>query len=121
MSNNLFMQHSATNPFEVMRGIAALIGGGVMDIFPKLRVAFLEAGVGWLPFWMERLDEHYELMPEYVPFLRRKPSEVIRRRISSSRATPTRRRCRSSRISSAPSTSSMRPTTRTSTAASPIR
>jgi hypothetical protein len=26
----------------------------------------------------ERLDEHYELMPEYVPFLRRKPSEVIR-------------------------------------------
>ena len=21
------------------------------------------------PFWMERLDEHYELMPEYVPFL----------------------------------------------------
>ena len=38
----------------------------------------LEAGVGWLPYWMERLDEHYELMPEYVPFLRRKPSEVIR-------------------------------------------
>ena len=34
--------------------------------------------MGWLPYWMERLDEHYELMPEYVPFLRRKPSEVIR-------------------------------------------
>jgi predicted TIM-barrel fold metal-dependent hydrolase len=27
---------------------------------------------------MERLDEHYELMPEYVPFLHRKPSQVIR-------------------------------------------
>ena len=78
MGNNLFIQHSATNPFEVMRGIASIVGGGVLDIFPKLRVAFLEAGVGWLPFWMERLDEHYELMPEYVPFLKRKPSEVIR-------------------------------------------
>jgi hypothetical protein len=27
---------------------------------------------------MERLDEHYELMPEYVPYLKRKPSEVVR-------------------------------------------
>jgi hypothetical protein len=78
MGNNLFIQHSATNPFEVMRGIAALVGGGVMDIFPRLRVAFLEAGVGWLPYWMERLDEHYALMPEYTPFLHRKPSDVIR-------------------------------------------
>jgi predicted TIM-barrel fold metal-dependent hydrolase len=78
MGNNLFLQHSATNPFEVMRGIASFIGGGVPDLFPKLRFAFLEAGVGWLPFWMERLDEHYELMPEYVPNLKRKPSEVIR-------------------------------------------
>ncbi len=78
MTSNLFLQHSATNPFEVMRGIASLIGGGVLDLFPRLRVAFLEAGVGWLPFWMERLDEHYALMPEYVPFLLRKPSEVIR-------------------------------------------
>ncbi len=78
MTNNLFLQHSATNPLEMMRAIASLVGGGVLDLFPKLRVAFLEAGAGWLPFWMERLDEHYELMPEYVPFLKRKPSEVIR-------------------------------------------
>jgi predicted TIM-barrel fold metal-dependent hydrolase len=78
MTNNLFLQHAATNPFETMRAIAALIGGGVMESFPRLRVAFLEAGVGWLPFWMERLDEHYELMPEYVPYLKRKPSMAIR-------------------------------------------
>ena len=78
MGNNLFIQHSSTNPFEIMRAIAALVGGGVLDLFPKLRVAFLEAGVGWLPYWMERLDEHYELMPEWTPYLKRKPSEVVR-------------------------------------------
>jgi predicted TIM-barrel fold metal-dependent hydrolase len=78
MGNNLFIQHSATNPFEIMRAIAALVGGGVLELFPRLRVAFLEAGVGWLPYWMERLDEHYALMPEYVPNLKRKPSEAIR-------------------------------------------
>jgi len=27
---------------------------------------------------MERLDEHFELMPDYTPFLHRKPSDVIR-------------------------------------------
>jgi uncharacterized protein len=27
---------------------------------------------------MERIDEHYELMPEYVPHLKRRPSEVVR-------------------------------------------
>jgi uncharacterized protein len=78
MSNNLFLMHAAGNPFETMRGIGALIGGGVLERFPRLKVAFLESGVGWLPFWMERLDEHYELMPEYVPLLKHKPSRAIR-------------------------------------------
>lgn len=78
MSNNLFLMHAAGNPFETMRAIGALIGGGVLEKFPRLKIAFLESGVGWLPFWMERLDEHYELMPEYVPFLKRKPSDAIR-------------------------------------------
>lgn len=27
---------------------------------------------------MERLDGHHELMPEYVPYLRRRSSEVVR-------------------------------------------
>ena len=50
--NNLFIQHSATNPFEVMRAIAAFVGGGVLDMYPELRVAMLEAGAdgcrsGW--------------------------------------------------------------------------
>jgi predicted TIM-barrel fold metal-dependent hydrolase len=53
MSNNLFLQHAAVNPFETMRAIGALIGGGVLEKFPRLRVAFLEAGVGWLPYWMD--------------------------------------------------------------------
>jgi predicted TIM-barrel fold metal-dependent hydrolase len=77
LCSNLFLQHAAINPFESMRAIAALIGGGVLELFPKLRVVFLEAGTGWLPFWAERLDDHFELMREYVPLLTRKPSEAI--------------------------------------------
>ena len=38
----------------------SLIYGGVLERYPGLRVAFLEAGCGWLPFWLERMDDHYE-------------------------------------------------------------
>ncbi|MGE4609323.1 MAG: hypothetical protein AAEJ52_21515, partial [Myxococcota bacterium] len=38
-------------------------------------VGFLEAGIGWLPFWLERIDEHWELMPEQAPEIDRPPSE----------------------------------------------
>jgi hypothetical protein len=45
-----------------MRNMAAMIGSGVMDRYPSLRVGTLEAGHGWLPFWMARLDEHAETL-----------------------------------------------------------
>src|SRR2546430_16523317 len=58
-----------------MIAIMAFTVGGILPRFPKLRVAFLEAGVGWLPFWLERLDEHWELTPEQAPRIDPKPSE----------------------------------------------
>ena len=33
---------------------------GVLEKFPKLKVAHLESGCGWVPFWLERMDEHWE-------------------------------------------------------------
>jgi uncharacterized protein len=35
-------------------------GGGVVDLLPKLRFGLLETGCGWLPYWMERLDEMHD-------------------------------------------------------------
>jgi len=34
----------------------AMIGGGVLERFPRLRVVFLEAGVGWLPYMLDRMQ-----------------------------------------------------------------
>ena len=58
--DNLWLQRSAAHPWCGMRNMAALIGSGVMDRYPSLRIATLEAGHGWLPFWIARLDEHAE-------------------------------------------------------------
>ncbi len=78
MGSNWFIQHASVNPYEQMRAMAAMIGGGVLDRFPRLRVAFLEAGCGWVPWWLDRLDEHAEMLPPYVPMLRRKPSAIVK-------------------------------------------
>ena len=37
----------------------SLIYGGVLSA-SRLHMAFLEAGCGWVPFWLERMDDHYE-------------------------------------------------------------
>jgi uncharacterized protein len=76
-SNNLFMMHAMAHPFEQMRAMAALLGGGVLDRFPRLRVAFLEAGIGWVPWWLGRLAEHFEKLPTHVPSMKRHPKEYV--------------------------------------------
>ena len=75
--DNLWLQRSAAHPWCGMRNMAALIGSGVMDRYPALRVATLEAGHGWLPFWIARLDEHAETIKAALPELKCRPSEYV--------------------------------------------
>jgi hypothetical protein len=37
-----------------------MIWGGVVERHPKLRVAFLESGGGWVPPWLDRMDRHFD-------------------------------------------------------------
>jgi hypothetical protein len=69
--------HAMTHPMGNMLALMSLTVGGVLKRFPKLHVGFMESACGWLPFWLERLDEHYELMPEQAPAIDRKPSEYF--------------------------------------------
>jgi len=52
--------HICCHPMEQMIAAVSLIYGGVLERFPGLQVAFLEAGCGWVPFWLHRMDEHWE-------------------------------------------------------------
>ena len=58
--SNLEQRHIATHPLEQMLAAVSLIYGGVLERFPRLHVVFLESGCGWVPFWLERMDDHYE-------------------------------------------------------------
>ncbi len=75
-----FALHACSHPTEQMMALLALIEGGVLERYPKLRVGFLESGCGWLPYWLWRLDEEYEnLYWEVKDRVKMKPSEYFRR------------------------------------------
>jgi uncharacterized protein len=76
-----FGMHACSHPLEGMMALLALLEGGVLERHPRLRVAFLEAGCGWLPYWLWRLDdlEYKNLAWEVRHNLKMKPSEYFRR------------------------------------------
>ena len=76
--NNYIQVHCVSFPFDQMTAMTALVSGGVFDRHPKLRVAFLEAGVGWVPYFIDRMHEHYEKRGDWIPNgWRRDPREYI--------------------------------------------
>ena len=80
--NTRFATHACSHPMEQMMALLALIEGGVLERHPLLRVAFLESGCGWLPYWLWRLDEEYENLHSEEQInhnVRMKPSEYFRR------------------------------------------
>jgi hypothetical protein len=68
------------HPIAQMIQVTSFVMEGVFDRFPRLRVGFLEAGTGWVPYMMDRLDRSYEVFDrggrrEFSAELKRKPSE----------------------------------------------
>jgi uncharacterized protein len=71
------LAHACAFPMDIMLGTTALLGGGVLERYPHLRVALLEAGCGWFPAFLERLDEHFEKRPGEMANLTRPPSSFV--------------------------------------------
>ncbi|MDZ4818303.1 MAG: amidohydrolase family protein [Planctomycetota bacterium] len=76
-SNNFFLMHLMHHPTEQMLALSALIGGGVLDRFRRLRFGFFESGCGWVPWYLERIVDHARLLPNLVPRLRSDPRELV--------------------------------------------
>ncbi len=70
--------HTCSHPFGQMRQLTSIVFEGIPERFPDLRIAFLEAGAGWAPYWMERMDDEYAKRAVEAPALRKKPSDYIR-------------------------------------------
>jgi len=72
--------YAMVHPFHQMFAMADLALGGVLHRHPRLKVAFLEAGCGWMPTYIDRLDEAFESFDAETGgdlHIDRKPSEYL--------------------------------------------
>jgi predicted TIM-barrel fold metal-dependent hydrolase len=53
------------------------IMNGLPERFPGLRVIWIESGLAWLPFMMQRLDHEYLMRQSDAPLLKKLPSEYM--------------------------------------------
>jgi predicted TIM-barrel fold metal-dependent hydrolase len=65
---------------ETQCSLAVLLHGGVLEQFPRLRIVSTENDIGWIAYFLHRLDRNYD-----TAFLSRqpplKPSEYARRQL----------------------------------------
>ena len=61
--------------------LASLVLEGVFERFPKLNAVMIEAGFGWAPSLMWRLDRVWLRLRDEVPHLTRPPSDYIREKV----------------------------------------
>ena len=78
--DRLMLWHTFSQPLGIQFVTACLCGGGVLERFPDLKVALLEGNCSWAPWFLYRLDEHWEWTGWYeAPELTMPPSEYFKR------------------------------------------
>jgi predicted TIM-barrel fold metal-dependent hydrolase len=79
-ADTFLMQSTVGRMAETLSGCAGLLYGGVPEIFPNLKVAFLDAGCGWVAYWIERMDRDFENHGSiHAPLLKALPGEYMSR------------------------------------------
>lgn len=70
--------HAMAHPWSQMMTLTSLLVHGVPVKFPDLDFVFLEAGVGWVPYLMFRLNKEYSMRRSEAPLLEKSPEEYVR-------------------------------------------
>ena len=62
-----------------MAAMAGLIWYGVIEKYPKLRVVQVEADGGWVPYWLQRMEQHWGFSGNSEhEYLKRRPTEYFK-------------------------------------------
>jgi predicted TIM-barrel fold metal-dependent hydrolase len=82
--------HAVHFAAEQMMALTTMVGYGILERHPQLRVAFLECGAAWVVSYLHRLDEHLEIFGFDRGGLRMRPSEYFGRQcyVSAEEAEP---------------------------------
>ncbi len=69
------MARTLGHPTSQMNQMTHMMFSGVFDKFPDVRFSFMEAGISWAIFTLERMEESYDQWSFEVPELTKRPKE----------------------------------------------
>lgn len=74
---------AAVTPMQMDEPLAAMVFSGALERNPKMRLVLAEAGIGWVPYMIERMDsaaaKHLASAKDYR--IKQKPSEIFRQQV----------------------------------------
>ncbi len=70
--------HALGFVFYNMVHLANWVMNGLPERFPKLKVLWIESGLAWVPFMMQRFDNEYMMRSSEAPALKKLPSDYMR-------------------------------------------
>jgi uncharacterized protein len=76
--NRFISMHALSFPHYNQIHLTNWIINGLPERFPKLKVVWVEAGVAWIPYLMQRLDHEFMMRSCEAPMLKRRPSDYMR-------------------------------------------
>jgi uncharacterized protein len=76
--NKFFGVHALGFCWHNMLHLTNWLINGMPERFPRLKTIWIESGLAWIPFLMQRLDNEYMMRSSEVPLLKRRPSEYMR-------------------------------------------
>jgi uncharacterized protein len=78
--NRFISIHALGFTWYNMVHLTNMVINGIPERFPKLKVIWIESGLAWIPFLMQRLDNEYMMRTSEAPLLKMKPSEYMAHR-----------------------------------------
>ena len=79
-----YAAYASVLPMQLDEPLALMIFSGALERHPGFKLVMAEAGIGWLPYFINRLDMEWEALRDkldYAPKLR--PSELFQRQVFS--------------------------------------
>jgi uncharacterized protein len=76
--NRFISMHAISFVHYSLIHLANWVINGLPERFPKLKLVWVESGLAWVPFIMQRLDHEFMMRVCEAPMLKRLPSEYIR-------------------------------------------
>jgi predicted TIM-barrel fold metal-dependent hydrolase len=68
-------------PLSAAEALGMWILGGVFERFPRLKLVFVEPGLGWVSWWLHVVDDMADRQGYEFPAITRRPSEYYRQNV----------------------------------------